>query len=254
MFSRVPDQRPLHALSLEEAVTKLGRGEFLAKACAAALLLAITGCAKHSPDHFTVGAVEGDYKTRHPIVLQEQEQTLDIPLASTAADLPLASKSAVRGFSMSFLRSAAGTMTIMLPSGSPNERAARSVRNNIVGEMTRAGIPSNRIATVTYYAHEHGAAAPIRLSYGAINASVTGCGKWKADLSDNSENRNYHNFGCASQNNLAAIISNPADLIGPRGTTGIDAARRAKVIDDYRKGEETNTRDESYTTIGSVFE
>ncbi|GAI42846.1 unnamed protein product, partial [marine sediment metagenome] len=36
------------------------------------------------------------------------------------------------------------------------------------------------------------------------------------------------------QNNLAAQIANPADLLGPRASTTIDAERRGKVIDAYR--------------------
>jgi pilus assembly protein CpaD len=49
-----------------------------------------------------------------------------------------------------------------------------------------------------------------------------------------SENKNYKNFGCAYQNNLAAMVANPMDLLGPRQTGPIDAADRDKVISDYR--------------------
>jgi pilus assembly protein CpaD len=75
----------------------------------------------------------------------------------------------------------------------------------------------------------------------AIKAGVDGCGQWPTDLSAGPENRNYHNFGCASQNNLAEMIANPSDLLGPRGSTAIDAERRLKVIDAYRKAENQTT-------------
>jgi len=215
--------------------------------------VAISGCAKHSKDHFTVGSVKSNYKTQHPIVLKEQEQTLDVPVTQTMHDLPVAAQSAVQGFTNAFKRSASGRITIMLPSGSPNESAARKLSNTIRQVVSNAGVPGNRISTVTYYAAEHGSAAPIRLSYGAVNASVTGCGKWKADLTENADNRNYHNFGCATQSNLAAMISNPADLLGPRGSTTIDASRRSKVIEDYRAGTEPNTPDSTYVTIEETF-
>jgi pilus assembly protein CpaD len=52
---------------------------------------------------------------------------------------------------------------------------------------------------------------------------------------NNAENKHYADFGCSYQNNLAAQIANPADLIGPRKQTSIDAERRGQVIDDYRK-------------------
>ena len=51
------------------------------------------------------------------------------------------------------------------------------------------------------------------------------------------QNKNYENFGCASQQNLAAQIANPSDLVGPRGMSPIDAANRATVIQTYRDGD-----------------
>ena len=51
----------------------------------------------------------------------------------------------------------------------------------------------------------------------------------------NSENKHYANFGCSYQNNLAAQIANPADLIGPRKLSEVDAEKRGVVIDEYRK-------------------
>ena len=51
-----------------------------------------------------------------------------------------------------------------------------------------------------------------------------------------SENKHYANFGCSYQNNLAAQIANPADLLGPRKQTPIDAENRGVVIDDYQTG------------------
>ncbi|MBW8682682.1 CpaD family pilus assembly lipoprotein, partial [Klebsiella pneumoniae subsp. pneumoniae] len=76
--------------------------------------------------------------------------------------------------------------------------------------------------------------APIRLSYSAMTASTGPCGQWPKDLLETADNKHYANFGCASQNNLAAQIANPADLLGPRASTTIDAERRGKVIDAYR--------------------
>ena len=212
------------------------RMSFAVAAIAASLPMAtLAGCAGYSKDRFVVGSVSENYKTRHPIILGEEEQTLDIPLSKGMVDLPRASAGAVTGFANAFIKSASGVITIMLPSGSPNAVSARHVGSRIAEVIRTAGVPGNRISTVTYHAQEHGASAPIRLSYGAVRASVEGCGKWPTDLSRNSENKNFHNFGCASQNNLAAIISNPADLLGPRGMTGVDPARRSNEIRDYRE-------------------
>jgi pilus assembly protein CpaD len=112
------------------------------------------------------------------------------------------------------------------------------------------GIPRNRVRSTTYYADSNGSSSPIRLSFTAVGASVEQCGKWPEDLAGvNIENQNYHNFGCAYQNNMAAMIANPADLLAPRQMTPIDAERRNLAIENYRIGE-VGTEG----TIGSVFE
>ncbi|MEM1317919.1 MAG: CpaD family pilus assembly lipoprotein, partial [Pseudomonadota bacterium] len=75
------------------------------------------------------------------------------------------------------------------------------------------------------------------VSYHTVQASVERCGKWPEDLAgSNLDNRNWHNFGCANQNNMAAQIANPSDLVAPRGMTQADAERRNNVIEDYREG------------------
>jgi pilus assembly protein CpaD len=51
---------------------------------------------------------------------------------------------------------------------------------------------------------------------------------------ENSENKHWANFGCSYQNNLAAQIANPADLLGPRQPGDIDAQNRSHAIDQYR--------------------
>ena len=50
------------------------------------------------------------------------------------------------------------------------------------------------------------------------------CGLWPDDLGpdnnpDHFENREYYNFGCATQRNLAAMVDQPADLVQPRAET-----------------------------------
>ena len=65
------------------------------------------------------------------------------------------------------------------------------------------------------------------------------------------QNRHYESFGCATQQNLAAMVDNPLDLLYPRGMTPADAARRATVLDKYRRGE-SFTSDLSKETGGSV--
>jgi pilus assembly protein CpaD len=80
-----------------------------------------------------------------------------------------------------------------------------------------------------------------------MTAMAGPCGMWPNDLGSSNdrmynENVPYWNHGCANQRNLAAMVDNPADLVQPRGETPALSARRAIVLDKYRKGESTATQ------------
>src|SRR5690606_23587482 len=49
------------------------------------------------------------------------------------------------------------------------------------------------------------------------------------------ENRQYSNFGCSYQNNLAAQIANPSYLLTPRRMTPSDMANRGAAIGAYQR-------------------
>jgi pilus assembly protein CpaD len=199
-------------------------------AVTAAMLLA--GCANR--DSITVGAIPDDYRTNHPIIVSEKEQSVDVPVAATDRGVTRTQRVAVEGFIADYDRSAAAPVSILVPAGSANEVAANHVAQDLVGLLKRNGVPRSRIALSTYQADSSEISAPIRVSYVAMKAHTDRCGRWPDDLTNTSENKHYANFGCSYQNNLAAQIANPADLLGPRKPGEIDAERRNTVIDDYR--------------------
>jgi len=201
------------------------------------VVLAVSGCASFQRDHFTVGSVPGDYRTKHPIVVSQSEVKTDILVASSMRGMNLRIQNTVTEFVGRYKRSGADSLRIVIPSGSHNETAARAVSGDIVNHARSLGVNPSRINIERYHASNHGDAATLRLSYHAVSAKVhSECGQWNEDLLANSENINYANFGCATQNNLAELIANPEDLITPRGQSEIDATRRDNVINDWRDG------------------
>lgn len=94
------------------------------------------------------------------------------------------------------------------------------------------------------YPHDYRQRHPIMVGpQGAYVASQ--CGLWPVDVgpgpgSDSHLNRPTWNHGCATQHNLAAIVANPADLLGPRAEAPADAARRQTALGRYRRGEPPN--------------
>lgn len=202
----------------------------LAMLMGAALL---SGCAAKR-DSVIVGSVPDDYRTNHPIVVSEREQSIDLPVARSAIGMTEDQRETLAGFLTRYDRETGGRVTVLVPAGSTNERAASRVAEDFAGFLQRRGVPRARIAINAYRAPFSDFAAPIRISYPVMKASAGPCGKWPEDLADTTDNKHYANFGCSYQNNLAAQVANPLDFLGPRKPSEIDAENRDAAITDYK--------------------
>jgi len=200
-----------------------------------ALALLLGGCASYSKDHFKVGSVPSDYRTKHPIVVSQSEFTEDMIVTSDMKGMSHRQLNVVNSFLAHYRRAGAKSINIIVPSGSHNDAAARRVAHDIVAHMKKERVNGNVIRVSRYHAANHGDSATLRLSFDSLQAKVgSECGQWTDDLKDTHDNQNYNNFGCATQNNLAEMIVNPEDLVHPRGQSEIDAERRDNVINDWR--------------------
>jgi pilus assembly protein CpaD len=200
-------------------------------AVAAAALLA--GCANR--DSITVGAVPDDYRTNHPIVIAEKNQKIDLPVGAGDRGMTRSQRDTLLGFLDGYDKSAAPTLTISIPSGSANEIAATAAGRDFARLAIASGISRNRIIITTYQSASAEASAPVRVAYVSVKAQTDRCGRWPEDLLQTSENKHHADFGCSYQNNLAAQMANPTDLLGPRKQSDIDAENRSGVIDVYRQ-------------------
>ncbi len=209
---------------------RLPQGAGAMAAAVVAVLLA--GCAQR--DSITVGSVPDDYRTNHPIIISEKDKTVDIPVGAADRSLTRVQRISLDGFIADYDRRAAPLVSVMVPHGSINQSAASAVAADMVKRLRKSGVPEGRILHQPYDASAHGDNAPIRLVYAEMKASTGQCGRWPKDLMDNADNKHWANFGCSYQNNLAAQIANPADLLGPRKPGDIDGERRNVTIDDYR--------------------
>jgi len=81
--------------------------------------------------------------------------------------------------------------------------------------------------------------APLRISYLQYVAAPPDCPDWSENISRDPQNMPWTNMDCATQRNLAEMVANPEDLIGPRGETPRPGERRDVVWGKYVKGEPT---------------
>lgn len=118
-------------------------------------------------------------------------------------------------------------ITIRFPSGSANSRAAASEMADLIADQ---GIPENMIRVGSY---PGGASQPIQLSFTRKVAVTEECGSWPDNLSENPGNRTWNNFGCAYQQNIAAMVANPEDFERPRSAGPVLAENRTAVMKVY---------------------
>jgi pilus assembly protein CpaD len=188
-----------------------------------------------------VALYDQDYTRRHPILVSEEPSVLDIPVGMRATKLSPQIQRRMRSYVQDYRRTGTGSITIQVPSGSANEIAAVSVGRSAGHTLRKLGVPAGRIRVAPYQVDDAGKVAPVRLAFLKLKAHAPECGIWPEDLGHTATDRSYYNFGCANQQNLAAMIENPADLVRPRDMTPADGAQRARVIDQYRAGQDSSS-------------
>lgn len=184
-----------------------------------------------------------DYRARHPITLQEGERTVQIFLSRNRGGLTAAQRADVLAFAQQWRHEATGGLVIDVPWGGPTDRAAVDSMREIHSIFVASGVPQGAVY-VRRFRPEHSGLVSIRINYSKLTAQAGPCGLWPDDLGPAAgrkymENRQYWNFGCATQRNLAAEVVNPTDLVQPRVEQPAYEPRRAGVLDKYGKGQAT---------------
>jgi pilus assembly protein CpaD len=185
------------------------------------------------------GGVPDDYRVNHPISVEESVDTMDVPVGLNSQHLTGGMRANVQGFGLKFLNSRSALIAIVVPQGSANARVAGWLANEIQDALIGAGVSARSIEIRSYRASRSEQTAPIRLAYARIAAKTAACGPWTESMTMGKSNTNYAAYGCASQQNLAAMVDNPLDLLYPRAPTASYAARRQKVLDSYGQGAPT---------------
>lgn len=208
---------------------------------AALALLAVVSAGCSTTGTSDVNLPAHDYRLRHPIMISEDPEVLDIPVGMNGPAMSPQIERAIRDYVAEYNASGTGSITIQVPTSSANEIAAGATGRAAHYALVRAGVPRNVIQVAPYYVGDHAKAASLRLSFLRVKAVTPTCGIWPEKLPNRFDNAQYYNFGCAAQQNLAAMVANPADFVRPEPTAPANGARRAKVITDYSQGAETRS-------------
>ena len=192
---------------------------------AAPLLLALAACETASND----ASYALEVGRRHPIAVTSE--TMRLPVFVAGGALAGVDQDRLAEFVDDFLRSGGGVLEVAVPEAVGRDAAvaqASLVRDAAVRRGARPYEVQMRLT-------DDPLGAPLVVSYQRYAAQGPACGDFSHDAA-NSRNAAHPNHGCAYQNNLAAMVANPADLLQQRGETPPDAVRRSVVLESYRAG------------------
>jgi pilus assembly protein CpaD len=205
----------------------------------AALAIASAGCTTTGTSD--VDPADYDYRLRHPIMISEEPEVFDMRVGMNGPAISPEIESAIRDYVGEYRADGTGNIAIQVPTGSANAIAAAETGHAVHYALVRAGVPRGNIQIMPYEVGDHAEVAPLRLTYLRVKAVAPHCGIWPASAQGDYRNADYHNLGCAQQQNLAAMVANPADFLRPRPLGPADGYRRADIISKYRRGEDPQT-------------
>jgi pilus assembly protein CpaD len=195
----------------------------------------------------TTASVPNDYRLRHPIAIEEADRSVVVFVGHGRGGLSASERADVMGLARTWVREGTGAIVADVPVDTPNARAAAAAFQEVRALLAAGGVPPRGVMLRHYHPDDPRAFAAITLTYPRIAAVAGPCGLWPDDLGPSilnreySENKDYYNFGCAYQRNMAAMVDNPSDLVQPRSETPAYTARRNVAFQKYRKGETTTT-------------
>jgi pilus assembly protein CpaD len=227
--------------------TSLARSRAIRLAGALVGTAVALGACTHTDDAVTTASIPDDYRQRHPIAIQEANQSIVVFVGQGRGGLNESQRADVIGLAQTWLRDGTGTINIDVPVNTANARAAADSAREIQALLAAVGVPPRGIMVRQYRPEDPRHLAAIRVGYPRIAAVAGPCGLWPEDLGPSIknkgyfENKSYYNFGCAYQRNMAAMADNPSDLVQPRSETPAYTPRRNIAFDRYRKGTPTTT-------------
>ena len=209
-------------------------------------LAMVLGACTHTEEAVTA-SIPDDYRLRHPIAIQEADRSVVVFVGHARGGLSASQRADVMYLAQTWLHEGTGAISADVPVDTPNARAAADSFREIQALLSAAGVPPRGIVVRHYHPDDPRTMAAIRLNYPKISAVAGPCGLWPEDLGPSIknkgyyDNKQYYNYGCAYQRNMAAMVDNPSDLVQPRPETPAYTQRRTEAFEKYRKGSTTAT-------------
>jgi pilus assembly protein CpaD len=202
----------------------------------------LSACMMEQPGDFTDPARSAFYD-HYPIKVVNAP--VKVGVAAHGGMLGPEQVNAVASFARTAEHDARSRIAIRYPSASGSK--GRQAAADAATIMVNQGVSEGMIAVGSYPA---GASSPLQLSYERKVAVTRECGNWSDNLGNSPLNNEYQNFGCAYQNNVAAMVANAEDFEHPRAESGIVAASRVNALKIWLgSATQVQTQDTTKTSV-----
>ena len=203
--------------------------EYILRAAALAAVLIAGSCSTTDPN----SVVWEDGARNHPIMVEPSYRDLKVQFTGGADGMNSDDAIKFENFLADYRVHGNGSLGISVPNGSASRAAI-----TYFGERAAAtGISRDKILVSTRDVANGD--TRVDISYIAYSARTQACGDWSENESFTLDNTTPKRFGCSVQQNIAAMVADPRDLLGPGRMGPVDTNRRATVMDKYQKGEIT---------------
>lgn len=167
----------------------------------------------------------------HPSAVSIEPYLVEVPVLDAVTE---AEARRIETFARRFRSIGRGELTVAYPDdGAPALFVA-----DVVAHVQGQGVHPSKIVTGAYSVAADGDRGVVLSFYGAA-ALASRCADSWGPSAPSATNARGDNLGCASRNNLAAMIANPRDLVEPQPLSPPSVRRRGLVLDAYAKGEST---------------
>jgi pilus assembly protein CpaD len=191
----------------------------------------IAGSCSVGPDE--PGGISQDGAANHPIAVEPSYRQIKVGFAGGLQGMSPEDAAKFDAFLADYRAHGNGSIGISVPAGAPSRNAI-----TYFGERAAAsGIARDKILVSTH--DTNNGDFRVDVSYIAYTAHTDACGDWSENLAYTLDNATPRNFGCAVQQNIAAMVADPRDLVQPRDLQPGDANRAAAVIGNYEQGKVT---------------
>lgn len=218
-------------------------------------LSVLSACSSVAPTNVPASYLQGTALDRNAIGVEKKTEFLEIAIHPQASEISLADKAAISGFVSAYRDHGHGPLIMSLPASSANPQLAVAAVAEARAIAYENGVQYEEIEG-THHGEDSLVSEPMILAFQAYEAIAPDCqSQAMIDYSDISSNNERSSLGCAVRSNLAAMIADPADLLGTRALDKGDPLRRSVILEKFRQGESTGStrsNDESGTVSQAV--